>query len=108
MSPERDWTEAFTFNIAPQYLTAFTPAERGPWSLEFAAEKYRWKIGDHIPLMSNTPQKDGSTTWTFDVVGTFSDSDVGVGRDKILMHYAYLRRSTRDQHGHGEPFQRGR
>ncbi len=89
VSPERDWTEAFTFNIAPQYLSAFNARRTAALVTEFAAEKYRWKIGDHIPLMSNTPQKDGSTTWTFDVVGTFSDSDVAVGRYKILMHYAY-------------------
>ena len=89
VSPERDWTEAFTFNIAPQYLAAFNSSRTAALVTEFAAQKYHWRIGDHIPLMSKTPQKDGSTTWTFDVVGTFTDSDVAVGRYKILMHYAY-------------------
>ena len=90
VSPEGDWTDAFTFNIAPQYLAAFNASRTAALVTEFAAEKYHWKIGDHIPLMSKTPQKNGSTTWTFDVVGTFTDSDVAVGpRYKILMHYAY-------------------
>ncbi len=88
--PEGDWTDAFTFDIAPQYLAAFNAKRTAALVTEFAAEKYHWKIGDHIPLMSRTAQKDGSTTWTFDVVGTFTDSDVAVGpRYKILMHYAY-------------------
>lgn len=89
VSPERDWTEAFTFNIAPRYLAAFNGSRTAALVTEFAAKKYHWKIGDHIPLMSNTAHKDGSTTWTFDVVGTFTDDDVAVGRYKILMHYDY-------------------
>jgi len=32
----------------------------------------------------------GSTDWAFDVVGTFRDSDVGSGRDNILINLAYL------------------
>jgi putative ABC transport system permease protein len=84
-----DWTKAFTFNIAPQYLTAFERSRTAALVTEFAAEKYGWKAGDHIPLMSRTPQKDGSTTWAFDVVGTFTDSDVAVGRYKILANFAY-------------------
>jgi putative ABC transport system permease protein len=84
-----DWTKAFTFNIAPQSLSAFERSRTAALVTEFAAEKYGWKAGDHIPLMSRTPQKDGSTTWAFDVVGTFTDSDVAVGRYKILANFAY-------------------
>jgi len=89
VAPEGDWTDAFTFNIAPQYLATFNKNRTAALVTEYAAEKYHWKIGDHIPVMSKAPQKDGSTTWAFDVVGTFSDSDVAVGRYKILMHFAY-------------------
>jgi putative ABC transport system permease protein len=89
VSPEPDWTEAFTFNIAPRALAAFNARRTAALITEFAAEKYHWKVGDHIPLVTKTPQKDGSTTWTFDVVGTFTDDDVAVGRYKILMHYDY-------------------
>ena len=89
VSPDPGWTDAFTFNIAPRYLTAFKSSRTAALVTEFAAEKYHWKVGDHIPLMSRTAQKDGSTTWTFDVVGTFTDSDVNVGRYKILMHYDF-------------------
>jgi putative ABC transport system permease protein len=84
-----DWTEAFTFNIASEYLAAFDRNRAAALVTEFAAEKYGWKVGDHIPLMSKIPQKDGSTTWAFDVVGTFTDSDVAVGRYKILANFAY-------------------
>jgi len=85
-----DWTEAFTFNIAPQSLAAFDRSRSAALVTEFAAEKFGWKVGDHIPFMSKIPRKDGSTTWAFDVVGTFTDSDVAVGpRYKILADFAY-------------------
>ncbi|HEV2286687.1 MAG TPA: ABC transporter permease, partial [Steroidobacteraceae bacterium] len=56
---------------------------------EFAARKYGWKIGDHIPLVSQIANKDRSTTWAFDIVGTFTDSDFTPGRYKILINYDY-------------------
>ncbi len=86
----KDWPSAFTFTIAPEYLAAFEKLRTATLVREELAEKYGWKIGDRIPLMSNTAQMDGSTDWAFDVVGTFRDSDVGSGRDNILINLAYL------------------
>ncbi|TLY86687.1 MAG: FtsX-like permease family protein [Gammaproteobacteria bacterium] len=38
-----------------------------------------------------SPQKNGSTDWAFDVVGTFTDSDVGVGRARfVLISFPYF------------------
>jgi len=54
------------------------------------AKKYGWTIGDRIPLQTNLAQKSGSTNWTFDVVGTYTDSDVGGGNDTILVNYDYV------------------
>jgi putative ABC transport system permease protein len=33
---------------------------------------------------------DGSTVWTFDLVGLFHDSDIGGGTEKILIQYPYF------------------
>jgi len=36
------------------------------------ARRFHWKIGDKIPLEATIfPQKDGSNTWTFDLVGIY-------------------------------------
>jgi putative ABC transport system permease protein len=86
----KDWPSAFTFTIAPEYLAAFQKLRTAALVRNELAEKYGWKIGDRIPLMSQTAQMNGSTDWAFDVVGTFSDSDVGSGRDNILINLAYL------------------
>lgn len=86
----QDWPSAFTFTIAPEYLAAFQTLRTAALVRVELAEKYGWKIGDRIPLMSHTAQMNGSTDWAFDVVGTFKDSDVGGGRDNILVNLAYL------------------
>jgi putative ABC transport system permease protein len=84
-----DWTAAFTFAIAPRYLAAFAGSRTAALAQDVTAKKYGWKIGDHIPLVTATPQKDGSKTWAFDIVGTFTDSDAGGGSSKILINFAY-------------------
>jgi putative ABC transport system permease protein len=87
--PDKNWTDAFTFNIAPEQLAAFAKSRTAALVTEYAAQKYGWKIGDHVPLVSQVANKDGSTTWTFDLVGTFTDSDFTPGRYKILVNYDY-------------------
>jgi putative ABC transport system permease protein len=86
---DRNWTDAFTFNVAPDQLAAFARTRTAALISEFDAQKYGWRIGDKIPIVTRVPQKNGSTTWTFDVVGTFTDSDVAVSRYKVLANYAY-------------------
>jgi putative ABC transport system permease protein len=89
VTPDKDWTAAFTYNIAPEYLAAFARSRTAALVKDLTAEKYGWKIGDHIPLKSNTLQRNGSGDWAFDVVGTFTDSDVGGGRYIIIVNLPY-------------------
>ena len=89
VTPDKDWTTAFTFAIAPQDLDAFAKSRTAALVLEATAKKYGWKIGDRIPLICRTVQKNGSPNWTFEVVGTFTDSDFGGGGDKIIMSFPY-------------------
>jgi putative ABC transport system permease protein len=87
--PDKNWTDAFTFNVAPDQLAAFARSRTAALVTEYVAQKYHWKIGDHIPLVTQTANKDRSMTWAFDVVGTFTDSDFTPGREKILINYDY-------------------
>jgi putative ABC transport system permease protein len=88
--PDEGWLSAFTFTIAPDYVAALRDTRTGTIIREGLAKKYGWKIGDHIPLMSTTAQMNGSTDWAFDVVGTYTDSDVGGGKETLLVNYAYF------------------
>ncbi len=90
VSPEDDWPSAFTYTIAPQYVAAFRDSRTAMLIRDIVAEKYGWKVGDHIPLKFAIAQKSGSTDWAFDVVGTFTDSDVGGGRYIVIISFPYL------------------
>jgi putative ABC transport system permease protein len=88
--PDQGWLSAFTFTIAPDYVEALRSRRTGMIIREGLAKKYGWKVGDHIPLMTTTAQMSGSTDWAFDVVGTYTDSDVGGGDDVVLINYDYF------------------
>lgn len=88
--PDEGWLSAFTFTIAPEHDAAFRMTRTGTIIRETLARKYGWKVGDRIPLKSTVPQANGSTEWAFDVVGTYTDSDLGAGDDSIIINYAYF------------------
>jgi putative ABC transport system permease protein len=90
VSPEEGWPTAFTFTIAPEYIAAFRKSRTAMLVRDLVAQKYGWKVGDHIPLQLVVAQKNGSTDWAFDVVGTFTDSDVGGGRYIVIVSYPYF------------------
>jgi putative ABC transport system permease protein len=88
--PDENWLSAFTYTIAPDAVAAFRKTRTGAIIKLPLAKKYGWKVGDHIPLMSTTAQMNGSTDWAFDVVGTYTDSDIGASGDALLINYAYF------------------
>jgi putative ABC transport system permease protein len=87
--PDPGWLSAFTFSVPPAYLKTFQATRTGALVRTGLVKKYGWKVGDRIPLITGETQRDGSNTWTFDVVGTYTDSDIGGGIDTILIHYDY-------------------
>lgn len=88
--PDAGWLSAFTFTVAPEQAAAFAKTRTGTLVRKSAADKYGWKIGDRIPLITNTAQMDGSTNWSFEIVGTYTDTDVAGGSDVILIQYDYF------------------
>jgi len=62
------------------------------------AEKYGWKIGDKISLMTAHSRKDGSKVWTFDVLAVFSQ-DGHDGDRFIIANYAYVDAARADDEG---------
>ena len=90
VSPVQGWQDAFTYTIAPEYLAAFAKSRTAMLVRDVVAEKYGWKIGDHIPLQLPIAQRNGSNDWAFDVIGTFTDSDIGGGRYIVIVSYPYF------------------
>jgi len=53
-------------------------------------DKYKWKIGDRVPLIGMFPQQDGKTTWEFEVSGIYEAKTKGADTSTMLMHYSYF------------------
>jgi putative ABC transport system permease protein len=87
--PDEGWLTTFTYDIPAQYAAAFKAARTGALVRRELAAKYGWKVGDRIPLKTTAAKANGSTDWTFDVVGTYGDDDVGGGTNVILINFDY-------------------
>jgi putative ABC transport system permease protein len=97
--PSEGWQSAFTYTIAPDALEAFRRTRTAAIVKAQTARRYGWKVGDHIPLQTSIAQVNGSTSWAFDVVGTFTDTDIGASGDALLINYAYFDEARAAQKG---------
>jgi putative ABC transport system permease protein len=59
------------------------------------ARRFHWKIGDKIPLQATAfPQKNGSNTWTFDLVGIFHGRDPQTQEGILFFNWDYFNEAT--------------
>src|ERR1041384_80333 len=65
--------------IAPDQLKAFQDLRMGAVAGKDLADKWGWKIGDTIPLVSS-PKKDGGTDWQYRLVGIYTLDDKRFGQ----------------------------
>lgn len=58
---------------------------------EALAQRFGWKVGDRIPLISPIyTRKDGSNTWDFEVTGIMRAGKQGVDTTYLIFHTEYL------------------
>ncbi len=88
--PDPGWMSAFTYTIAPEAEAAFKKSRTAALVNAGIVTKYGFKVGDRIPLNTPLAQASGSTVWTFDMVGTFTDSDFGAADNNILVNFDYF------------------
>lgn len=82
-------TTVTDITVTQEAVDAMTQVRTGVLVSESLVRKYGWKIGERIPLESQ-PQKDGSQTWYFDVVGYFTPGDQTELTEFIIINYAYF------------------
>jgi putative ABC transport system permease protein len=55
------------------------------------AEKFHWKIGDHVPIFTPLwPKADGSQTWEFEIVGIFDGKEQNTDTMSLFFRYDYF------------------
>jgi putative ABC transport system permease protein len=96
--------QVFSFAVAPNYLDlypemqvsaterkAFDDTRSGALVGEKLAARFKWKVGDRVPLQSTIyADKSGSKNWAFDIVGIIHSSDkktAGFFDQMFLLHW---------------------
>jgi len=81
----------------PEYL--LKPEEKQAWLQSRigcivgrkTADKFKWKIGDKVPIQSAIwMQTGGSRTWEFEVVGIFDGKDKNTDTTQLFFRYDYF------------------
>lgn len=77
--------------VKPEYLQAMARTRTGALISEALAREYGWKVGDRIMLGTSIwTDKSGSSSWAFDIVGTFDSSAYGAGFPGFYFNYSYF------------------
>jgi putative ABC transport system permease protein len=77
-------------DASPEAIAALARARTGALVSTVLQGQYHWKVGDQIPLLAQTPQKNGSHSWTFEDVGTFRPPDNGGLDHDIVVRNDYF------------------
>lgn len=78
------------FAAPPEAVESMKKNRTGLLISETLASKYGWHVGERIPINTQVQQRDGSTTWNFEVAGIFKKAGLGMGGDLAIMNYTYL------------------
>jgi len=76
------------YEIPPAQVQGVGGRRTGVVVSDFLTRRNGWKIGDDITIKGGIPKKDGSSGWTFDIVGIMHNTE-GDSRN-ILANYKYL------------------
>ncbi len=75
------------FILPPAQMQAWLTTRTGAIVGRKTAERFHWKIGDKIPIMSPIW---GRRTWEFDLVGIFDGRDKGTDTTSLFFRYDYF------------------
>ena len=83
-------------DIYPEYT--LTSAERQAWMTtrtgaivgRTLAERFGWKVGDHIPITSPLFPRKGEEAWEFEIVGIYQGAKANTDTSNFFFRYDYF------------------
>jgi putative ABC transport system permease protein len=82
----RNWARITTdVVVPPAAVAALEHARTGAIVGDALMRRYRWKIGQQLPVQVPVPQRNGSTDWTFDIVGVLRMKDADARSHSTFM-----------------------
>jgi putative ABC transport system permease protein len=77
--------------LPPEQEKAWLATRTGAIVGRRTAERFRWKVGDKLPLQTSIwPKAGGNQTWEFDIVGIYDGKDKGTDTTPIFFGYDYF------------------
>ena len=79
------------FIFPPEQKAAWLATRTGAIVGRKTAERFGWKLGDRVPIVSTIwAQPGGSRTWTFDIVGIFDGREKNTDTTPLFFRYDYF------------------
>jgi putative ABC transport system permease protein len=95
--PDPMWAHYPGLLVSESELEAMARNKTGTLVSVTLARRYSWKVGDKIPLKTSVLQENGTADWTFDILGTFEETE-HLGLDEaIIINNDYLNRARIDR-----------
>lgn len=82
------------FQLPPEQMKAWLSTRTGAIVGRKTANRFGWKIGDKVPIMSPIWMRK---TWEFDIVGIFDGRDKGTDTTPMFFRYDYFDEVRKDQ-----------
>ncbi len=90
MTDRRFWSVRPELNATRQQIDTLLKTRTGALITVFSAKRFGWKVGQRVPIISNTINKKGSNVWTFDIVGVIDDVDRPGKARYFISNYDYV------------------
>lgn len=92
IDPQTFFSVNSTYSVPPAERATLRRTRTGVLVANGLAERQGWKIGDQLPIHAiNAQKKDGTSDWTFQVVGIFDiPHDPTQDQPLLLMNYTYF------------------
>jgi putative ABC transport system permease protein len=82
------------FRLPPEQMKAWLATRTGAIVGRNTADRFKWKVGDKIPIMSPIWLRK---TWEFDLVGIFEGEKKGTDTTSLFFRYDYFDESRKAQ-----------
>ncbi len=77
--------------LPPDQKKAWLATRTGAVVGRKTAERFHWKIGDKVPIVSSIwPNADGSRLWEFDIVGIYDGKEKNTDTTALFFRYDYF------------------
>jgi putative ABC transport system permease protein len=90
VDPEAFFDAFPDYVVPPEQVQALKNDRSGMILGAIPAQRYGLKVGDRLPLQTQQPKSDGSTAWTFNIVGIFDVPSAPNGAASGIVNYALL------------------